>query len=78
VGQSQSAAGFPLARTNDVNGLWGIPAEVLPESCLLVVVGGKERPMTRKLVRPVPGEATPALGREHPRQLGDQGRPAIE
>mgnify|MGYP005865605467 CR=1 FL=1 len=43
MGQSQSAAGFQPAPTTNVTGLWGIPAEVLPESCLLVVVGGKER-----------------------------------
>lgn len=65
-------------RIADPHVFWGIPSELPPERCLLVMVGGKEGPVPRELVRPVSGETTPALGREHARELGDQGRPAIE
>jgi len=43
-----------------------------------VLVDREQRTVPRELVRPVSGEAAPALGREEPCELGDQGFPAIE
>lgn len=55
-----------------------IAAEVTLEGRLFVVVDRKQSPVPGQLICPVARETPLALGAEKMRQLGDQGRPAVE